>query len=466
MQPWQNYLADHKDAALADLVEFLRIPSISAQKEHQADIVRAAEWVADRLRRAGIESVQVLPTAGHPVVYGEWLHAPGKPVVAIYGHYDVQPVDPVSLWTSPPFEPVVRDGRIYARGSGDDKGNMLIPILVAEAFLRTHGALPLNLKFIFEGEEEVGSANLPEFVSANRELLAADLVLSADGSQESEERPSLLVALRGLLALQIDVYGAKTDLHSGLYGGAVANPIHALVRILDSLRSPDGTITVPGFCDDALELTDEDRSQIAAVPFDEQKYFADLDLDGGFGEPAYTCRERAWARPTLELNGIWGGFQGEGSKTVLPSEAHAKITCRLVANQDPDKVYGLIAAHVLRVASEQTPGVRVQVEQQPGKAFPYLIPADHPANRLVAEVLASLYGNPPYYVRMGGSVGALVTFVQELGAYTVTLGFTLDDERHHAPDEFFRLASFERGKQAYGRVWEAIAERGLTSTAS
>ena len=344
MKHWEQYLADHREAATADLVDFLRIPAISSLGEYRDDVAAAANWTAERLRQAGIENVQVLPTPdaggqGHPVVYGDWLHAPGKPTVLIYGHFDVQPVDPLDLWTNPPFEPTVRDGRIYARGAGDDKGNMLIPILVAEAFLKTEGKLPLNLKFIFEGQEEIGSPQFVPFVGEHKELLAADLVISADGAQESETQPILLVGLKGLVPLQIDVYGAKTDLHSGVYGGAVPNPVHALVRILDSLRSPEGKIQVDGFFDDVVDLTPEERGQIAAVPFDAARYFGDLGVAGGFGEPGYTTVERAWARPTLEINGIWGGFQGEGVKTVLPNEAHAKITCRLVANQDPDQIY-------------------------------------------------------------------------------------------------------------------------------
>ena len=455
MKPWETYLAEHRDAAVADLLDFLRIPSVSSLKEHTADVMEAARWTANRLRQAGIEHVEVMPTGGHPVVYGDWLHAAGLPTILIYGHFDVQPADPLELWTNPPFEPAVRDGRVYARGAGDDKGNMLIPILVAEAFLKTEGKLPINLKFIFEGQEETGSPEFVPFVARHKELLAADLVISADGAQESEDQPVLLVGFKGLVALQMDVYGAKTDLHSGLYGGAIANPIHALVRILDSMRSPDGKITVDGFYDDVIDLTDEDRAQIAAVPFDEAKYLADLGVDATFGEPGYTTVERAWARPTLELNGIYGGFQGENVKTVLPSEAHAKITCRLVADQDPDRIYEVIASHVARHAP---PGVRVITTQVPGSAYPYLMPADHPANHLVGEVLTGLFGNPPHYIRMGGSVPVLMSFLTELGVYTVTLAFALEDERHHGPDEFFRLASFEKGKKAFGLVWEKIAK--------
>jgi len=455
MKPWETYLVEHRDVAVADLLDFLRIPSVSSLKEHAADVMEAARWTGNRLRQAGIEHVEVMSTGGHPVVYGEWLHAAGRPTVLIYGHFDVQPADPFELWTNPPFEPAVRDGRVYARGSGDDKGNMLIPILVAEAFLKTEGKLPINLKFIFEGQEEIGSPEFVPFVAGHKELLAADLVISADGAQESEDQPVLLVGFKGLVGLQIDVYGAKTDLHSGLYGGAIANPIHALVRILDSMRSPDGKITVDGFYDNVVDLTDEDRAQIAAVPFDEIKYLANLGVDAAFGEPGYTTVERAWARPTLEINGIYGGFQGENVKTVLPSEAHAKITCRLVADQDPDRIYKAITNHIARHAP---PGVRVITTQMPGSAYPYLMPADHQANHLVGEVLTGLFGNPPHYIRMGGSVPVLTSFLTELGVYTVTLAFALEDERHHGPDEFFRLASFEKGKKAFGLVWEKIAQ--------
>ena len=458
MKPWETYLAEHRDAALTELLDFLAIPSISSLKENTADVAHAARWTADRLARAGIEHVQVMPTGGHPVVYGDWLHAAGRPTVLIYGHFDVQPADPLELWTNPPFEPTVRDDRVYARGSGDDKGNMLIPILVAEAFLKNEGELPVNLKFIFEGQEEIGSPEFVPFVGTHKELLKADLVISADGAQESEVQPVLLVGFKGLVPLEIDVYGATTDLHSGLYGGAIANPIHALVRILDSMRSPDGRITVDGFYDDVIDLTDEDRAQIAAVPFDEAKYLANLDVEAAFGEPGYTTVERAWARPTLEINGIYGGFQGENVKTVLPSEAHAKITCRLVADQDPDRVYAAIASHAARYAP---PGVRVKTNQLPGSAFPYLMPTNHPANHLVGGVLTELFGKPPRCVRMGGSVPVLMSFLRHLGVYTVTLAFAMEDERHHGPDEFLRLASFEKGKRAFGLIWEKIAEEGL-----
>ena len=446
MAEWDEYLDRQQSRFLEELFDFLRIPSISSLPAYASDVRQAAAWVARRLQAAGVEEVRILPTAGHPAVYGEWLHAPGKPTVLIYGHFDTQPVDPLALWSHPPFEPYVRDGRVYARGASDDKGNMLIPILAVEALLKSEGALPVNLKFLFEGEEEIGSPNLPPVVEANRELLACDLVLSADGTQWSEDQPLVLVGLKGLCALQIDVQGANTDLHSGIYGGAVPNPIHALVRILDSMHRPDGKILVDGFYDTVVPLSDEDRALIAAVPFDETAYREELGLEALFGEPGYTTMERAWARPTLEVNGIWGGFQGEGAKTVIPGAAHAKITCRLVAGQQPTDIIQLLTAHVERHAPR---GVKVDVRPHPGVADPYLIPRDHPGLAAAHEVLNALYNKAPYYTRLGGSIPACSIFLKSLQAYTVVFSFALEDEKFHAPDEFFRLSSLKRGQQAY-----------------
>ncbi len=332
---WETYLQEQQPRYQEELLQFLSIPSISALPEHASAVQEAARWVANRLTAAGLENVQTLPTGGHPVVYGEWLHAPGKPTVMIYGHFDTQPADPLELWTSPPFAPEVRDDRVYARGASDDKGNMFVPILAVEALLQTSGALPVNVKFFLEGQEEIGSPQLPAFIARQRDLLACDLVLSADGGQYGEQQPALLIAFKGLAGAQIDVYGASTDLHSGVYGGAVANPIHALAHILDSMRSPEGKILVEGFYDAVVPLSAGDRAAIAAVPFDEQAYKAAIGVDALVAEPGYTPQEHLAGRPTLEVNGIWGGFQGEGTKTVLPNEAHAKITCRLVADQDP-----------------------------------------------------------------------------------------------------------------------------------
>lgn len=454
MSQAESYLSEHQARYLDELLDFLRIPSISSLPEHAADVERAATWVADRLRAAGIEHVQTLPTGGHPVVYGDWLHAPGKPTIMIYGHFDTQPVDPLDLWASPPFAPVIRDGRVYARGATDDKGNMLVPILAVEAMLRSEGTLPLNVKFIFEGQEEIGSPQIPEFIAASRDVLACDLAVSSDGGQWSETEPAILLGLRGGCGVQIDVQGANTDLHSGEYGGAIQNPIHALVRILDSLRSPEGKILVKGFYDDVAVLSEAERAAIAAVPFDEQRYLDELGLDALFGEPGFTTRERTWVRPTLEINGIYGGFQGDGIKTVLPNAAHAKITCRLAPNQDPVKIAQLVIDHVYANAPQ---GVRVTATSLPFQAYPYLMPADHPGNEAAREVLRELYDREPYNVRTGGSIPIVMLFLQHLGVHTVNFGFGLPDEQLHAPNEFFRLASFERGQRGYVRLLHRLA---------
>ena len=454
MGAWESYLEEHKPRFLEELLDLLRIPSISSLPEHAADVARAAEWTASRLRAAGVEAVRVLPTGGHPVVYGDWLHAPGKPTILIYGHFDTQPVDPLALWSQDPFDPVVRDGRIYARGASDDKGNMLTPILAVEALLRETGSLPINVKFFLEGQEEIGSPQIPAFLREQRALFACDLVVSADSGQWSADQPALQVGNRGLCAVGIDVRGASSDLHSGSYGGAVANPIHALVHILDSMRAPDGRILVEGFYDDVRPLSAEDHAAIAAVPLDETAYMRAVGVDALVGEQGYSALERVWARPTLEVNGIWGGFQGQGTKTVLPNEAHAKITCRLVPDQEPATIAARVVAHAERHAP---PGVRVTARALAGSARPYRIPADHWGNLAAADVLRELYGKEPLQIRSGGSVPVCELFQNTLDAYTVGFAFGLEDEGFHAPNEFFRLSSFERGPLAYARLLQRLA---------
>ncbi len=458
MTDWENYLKENGDRFLQELLAFLSIPSISALPEHAPDIQRAAEWLAGRARAAGLENVRLMPTGGPPIVYADWLHAPGKPTALIYGHYDTQPADPLEEWTTPPFEPEVRDGRIYARGASDDKGNLLVPVLAVEAMLKTLGELPVNLKFLFEGEEEILSPHLPAFLERYRELLSCDVALSADGVQWGEDQPSLLVGLKGACALQVDVHGPATDLHSGMYGGAVQNPIHALVQLLDSLRDPEGRILVEGFYKDVRPLSDEERAQIKAVPFDETRYREQIGLDELFGEPGFTAQERLWARPTLEINGIWGGFQGEGVKTVIPREAHAKITCRLVADQEPVEIVDLIAAHL---ENQAPPGVRISVQRNPLTALPYLMPADHPVNQAAKTVLQELYQADPYYIRLGGSLPICPLIHSNLNAYTVMFAFGLDDEKQHAPDEFFRVRSFTLGQRAYGKLLQKLGQMSL-----
>jgi acetylornithine deacetylase/succinyl-diaminopimelate desuccinylase-like protein len=454
MSTLESFLDAHQAQYVQELLGFLEIPSISALPAHADDVQRAAAWVANRLQAAGLEHVEILPTGGHPVVYADYLHAPGKPIILIYGHFDTQPADPLDLWTSPPFEPTLREDRVYARGASDDKGNMLIPILAVEALLSTEGSVPVNVKFFFEGQEEIGSPQIPAFLQGERQRFACDLVVSSDGSQWSEDTPSLFLGGRGLCAMQIDVQGARVDLHSGMYGGAVANPIHALVQILDSMRGQDGVIRVQGFYDHVRPLTDQERAAIAAVPFDEEAFMAPLGVDELVGEPGFTPVERMWARPTLEVNGIWGGFQGDGVKTVLPAEAHAKITCRLVPDQDPQHIVRELIAHVERHAP---PGVQVTARQLPGTAVPYLIPATHWGNVVAAEVLKEVYGREPYATRTGGSIPVCDLFRHMLGAYTVGFAFGLDDEGLHSPNEFFRLRSFRRGQTAYTLLLERLA---------
>lgn len=455
---WQDYLNSHQDRFVGELADFVRIPSVSADPAHVADVARAGDWVADRLRRAGIENVRVLPTDGHPVVYGDWLHAGAdRPTVLIYGHFDVQPPEPLDLWTTPPFAAEVRDDKMFGRGASDDKGGMFIPIVAAEALLATTGRLPVNVKFFFEGQEEIGSPHLPPFIKANGALLKADMIFSADGSQWAPDQPNLITALKGLVAAEITVTGARTDQHSGQQGGGIANPIQGLAQIIASMKDANGRITVAGFYDDVIDLTVEDRAAIARVPFDEAAYAANLGVTEPFGEEGYTTRERLWARPTLELNGIGGGWQGDGIKTVLPAEARAKITCRLVANQTPDQIFDLLRAHV----EGHTPrGLRARIDRLAGSADPFLLPGGHNSSAVAAKVLAEVYRKEPYLVRTGGSIPVMTMLLRELGVHATVFAFGLPDENLHAPDEFFRLSSFRTGQTAYCRLLERLGQPG------
>ena len=446
MPSWEAFLNENQPRFIDELKQFLRFPSISSLPEHAEDVKQAAEWVAGRLRAADIENVQVLSTGGHPVVYGDWLHAPDKPVVMIYGHFDVQPVDPIDLWTNPPFDPIVKDNCIYARGASDNKGNLFLTILAVEALLQTEGSLPVNLKFFFEGQEEIGSPQMPEFLPGHKDLFACDMVISADGGQWDQDQPQLTVGLRGLCAVQIDVRTARRDVHSGSYGGTFLNPIHGLARIIDSMRDSEGKILVEGFYDSVRALSESERAQIAEIPYSEQEFKEEIGIPETAGEPGFTTHERMWVRPTLDVNGIWGGFQGEGLKTVIPSEAHAKISCRLVPDQDPGKIADRLVAHVKRYAPT---GIAVEVKPVESKADPYLIPLDHAGNKAAVAVLKSLYGKDPYYARKGFTIPVCGFLLSALGAHTVNFAFSLKDENIHAPDEFFRLKSFELGQRAY-----------------
>jgi len=451
---WQGYLDAHAARFLDEFAELLRIPSVSTSPEHQGDVRRAAQWCAARLAAAGFSEARVCESGGHPLVYGEWLGAPGRPTVLIYGHFDVQPPDPIELWQAPPFEPAVRDGRIYARGASDMKGNLMIAVAACEAFLHTSGRLPLNVKFLLEGEEEVGSPSLPAFLREHKELLAADLAVSADSGQAGEEQPMLLTALRGLAGLQIDVRSASSDLHSGIMGGIAPNAIHALVEILASLRGPDGAILVDGFHDDVRPLGPEERQEMARIPDDTPAMLRHAGIRAAHGEPGYTPRERNWARPTLEVNGIWGGYQGDGVKTVIPCEAHAKITCRLVPDQAPARVLELLERHVHRHAPQE---VEVSVRPLPGQGFPYRIPDDHPGQLAAERALRTVYGKAPYRYRLGASVPVTALLQEILGMQTVAFGFSMFDEGMHAPNEFLRLGNFAKGQRAFCLLLEEVA---------
>ena len=451
---WKEYLQETQGSVVDELLAFIRIPSVSALPAHAADVAAAGAWVHARLEAAGLEHVQTLATGGHPVVYADWLHAPGAPTVLIYGHFDVQPALAEDGWSGPPFEPRLADDRIYARGASDDKGNMFAPIVAVEALLRTRGALPVNVKFLLEGQEEIGSPQLGAFVSANRELLGCDLALSADGSQWSEREPTLLLSLRGICALQVDISGPRNDMHSGMYGGTIRNPLHALAELIAGLHDGDGRVAVAGFYDAVADPTPEQRGQYARVPFDETAYLAATGVPELYGERGWSTYEREWIRPTLEVNGMWGGFQGDGTKTVLPATAHAKITCRLVADQQPARILELVSAHLTRHAPA---GVRVRCQPSEVHGAPYLVPADHPGNRAAAAVLERLYGVAPLHTGSGGSIPVCGLLLEELGIHTIGFSFALDDEGAHGPDEFFRLASFRRAQEAYCLILQELA---------
>lgn len=458
MADYMTLFADNREHYIAELRDFVRIPSISSLPDFQDDVRRAADWVRDRLTQAGLEHAEIIETGAQPVVYADYLHTPGAPTILIYGHFDVQPAIRADGWDADPFDPVLTDDRIYGRGSSDDKGNLLIPVQAVEALLAGSGSLPVNVKFLLEGQEEIGSPTMQRFVAEQAGRLTCDLAVSADGSQWSPTKPGLWLSLRGLCALQIDVTGPAQDMHSGLYGGAIHNPIHALVRILDSMRSPDGKVLVDGFYDGVPDLTDANRADIQRIPFDEQEFLSKIGSPGLFGEPGYNTRARQWWRPTLEINGIWGGFQDRGVKTVLPSTAHAKITCRLVGKQDPDGVREAVSAHIRQ---HSDPAVSVQVYSLGSGGLPYTIPAEHPGNQAARAVLSELYGTEPYAIASGGSIPILGMFEQSLGAMTVIFSFALDDEGAHGPNEFFRLASYERGRVAWCRLLQRFT--GLTA---
>ncbi|SET92537.1 dipeptidase [Paenibacillus sp. NFR01] len=438
---YEAYFQAEREAQLAELKEWLAIPSISALSAHKNDVLAAAEWLAETLKRAGLENIKIHPTAGHPVVYADYLHAPGKPTVLVYGHYDVQPVDPLNLWTTPPFEPDIRDGKLYARGATDDKGQVFMHIKAIEAILKQEGTLPVNIKLCIEGEEEISSIHLPEFLEQHKDLLAADAVLVSDTALLERGRPAICTGLRGLAELEVHVTTASTDLHSGSYGGAVPNALHAIVSLLSSLHDDKGRVAVEGFYDGVPELSALMREEFAKQGVDENKIRESLGLDSLYGEEGYSFVERVGARPTLELNGVYGGFQGEGSKTVIPKEAHAKITCRLVGDQDPQHVLNAVEAH-LRAHIQS--GAKVHIKQM-GKAKAFNIDPSLPILQTAADAYGKVYGTRALFTKDGGSIPIMASFSRILEVPVVLMGFGLDDENLHAPNEHFNLENFDKG---------------------
>jgi acetylornithine deacetylase/succinyl-diaminopimelate desuccinylase-like protein len=452
-----RYLDEHQADRLKTYGDFLRISSISALPQHAPDCRAAAEFLAADLTRAGIEHAEVSATGGHPIVYADWLHADGAPTVIVYGHYDVQPVDPLDLWDKPPFEPHQKDGRMLARGAADDKGQIQMHVRAAEALLATESRLPVNVRYVFEGEEESTSEHLDGWLEANRARLGADAAIISDTGFFDGNLPAITIGLRGLMYAQIDVVGTAVDLHSGQFGGAVENPANALAQIIAALKGPDGRIRIPGFYDDVVALTDEERKALTALPFDEEAYREHLGVPALAGEIGYSVLERRGARPTLDVNGMWAGFQGEGSKTIIPAHAHAKVSCRLVSDQDPKRIFEQFRDYVLAVAP---PGVRVSVTSL-GSGRASLTPIDHPATQAAARAIEQVFGKQPLFIREGGSIPICASFERVLGLPVVLAGFTNPDDNAHAPNESLLLDNFEKGIRTIALMWHELAETKL-----
>jgi acetylornithine deacetylase/succinyl-diaminopimelate desuccinylase-like protein len=449
-----DFINVNRDRYIDEMKRYLAIPSISALPEHKADVRKCAEWTRDEMSRIGLQNCRLEETPGHPIVYGEWLGAPGAPTILFYGHYDVQPVDPLHLWTSPPFEATIRDGEIFARGAADDKGQVFMHFKAVEAHLKQTGTLPVNMKFLIEGEEEVGSANLDNFIRAHKDLLKADVVVISDSPMFDRGIPSICYGLRGLAYFQIDLRGSKSDLHSGSFGGAVANPAMVLAQMLAQMKDKSGRVKIDGFYDDVVELRPEERAEWEKLPFNEKKYRQDLGAPKLFGETGYTTLERVWARPTFEVNGLLSGFTGEGAKTVLPAVSMAKVSMRLVPNQDPDKIAQLFEAYVQKVAPKT---VELKVTRMHG-GKPWMTAFDNPYVQAAGRAIEQGFGQRPVFNREGGSIPVVSTFQEELGVPCVLFGVGLPDENAHAPDEKLDLGNFHGGVIASAYLYKEIGE--------
>jgi acetylornithine deacetylase/succinyl-diaminopimelate desuccinylase-like protein len=455
MQAWKEYQDQNKDRFLEELLDLLRIPSVSADSKYKDDVKRCADAVHAHLLAAGCDTAEICPTAGHPIVYGEKIVDPSLPTVLVYGHYDVQPADPLNLWTSGPFEPVIKDGRIYARGACDDKGQMFMHIKALEVMAKTN-TLPCNIKVMIEGEEEVGSVNLGQFLQDHVDKLKADIVLVSDTSMISMEHPSIESGLRGLAYMEVEVTGPNRDLHSGVYGGAVGNPINILAKMIASLHDENNHITIPSFYDNVVELSSTERAALNNAPFDLKEYQAELGVQEVRGEHGYTTLERTGIRPTLDVNGIWGGYTGEGAKTVLPSKAFAKISMRLVPNQTSDEIAALFTKHFESIAPA---AVQVKVTTHHG-GEPVVTPTDSPAYKAAAKAIQTTFGKDPIPTRGGGSIPIVALFERTLGLKTVLLGFGLDNDNIHSPNEKYDVFNFYKGIETIPYFHKYFAEGG------
>jgi acetylornithine deacetylase/succinyl-diaminopimelate desuccinylase-like protein len=453
MDALTQYLEQHRDRFVEDLKAALRIPSVSAQPEHRADMLRCAKHVADHAKSLGMTRVEVVATDGHPLVYAEWLGAPGKPTALLYGHYDVQPPDPLELWQTPPFEPTLRDGKLYARGAVDDKGQVYMHLAAIEAHMKVNGRLPINLKMVIEGEEEVGSENLAKFLRARRAELDADVILVSDTAMLGPDQPALCYALRGILYAQVEVQGPSKDLHSGHFGGAVVNPANALCAIVAALRDGDGRVTVPGFYDRVRPLAAEERAELRALDFDEAGFIKESGSPVAWGEKGYSTLERVTIRPTCDVNGMWSGYTGEGSKTILPAFAAAKVSMRLVPDQDPVDLFPRFEAYVKKLAPA---GVTVKVIDL-HSAPPWITEPDHPMLEAARRALRRAWQRPPVMIREGGSIPVMATFAETHGLPSILMGFGLDDDQVHSPNEKFSLSSFHGGTKSVAYLYEELA---------
>jgi acetylornithine deacetylase/succinyl-diaminopimelate desuccinylase-like protein len=449
-----DFINTSRDRYLDELKQYLAIPSVSALPEHKDDMRRCAAWTAEQMRTIGLQNVRIIDTPGNPVVYGDWLQAPGAPTVLFYGHYDVQPVDPVEQWTSPPFEGTVRDNELFARGATDDKGQLFMHLKALEAYLRQDGRLPINVRAIFEGEEEVGSPNLDQFIREHKDELACDVVVISDSPMFDKGVPSICYGLRGLSYFQIDLRGTTTDLHSGSFGGAVANPAFVLAQILSAMKDRGGHVKIPGFYDDVRPLSDREREEFKRLPFNDKQYRKGLGAPKLHGETGYSTLERVWARPTFEVNGLLAGFTGDGAKTVIPATAMAKISMRLVPNQDPDKIARLFEDYVRKVAPKS---VELKVNRMHG-GKPWMTELDNRFVQAAARAIEVGFGKTPVYTREGGSIPVVSTFQSELNAPTVLFGIGLPDENAHAPNEKLDLGNFYGGIIASAYLYEEIAK--------